>query len=110
MSAMIVQRTLRVFPMREVASFLNDLEPGSRDRLSPTLAIDRCNDGVLGAPQQQCRDVYPMQPAFEPQIVHVRLSAVEREGLAAPDDRRQLIFPQLREIDIALCRVRPGEL
>src|SRR5215471_4949878 len=99
-----------LFPMREVACPRNDLQPGSRDRLTPALAIGRCDYAVLGAPQQQGREVYPVQPAFEPRIVHVRPPAVEGEGFAAPNDRRQLVFPQFREIDIALCRIRPGQL
>src|SRR5215813_11764037 len=86
-----------LFPMREVTCPGNDLQPGSRDRLTPTLAIGRCGYAVLVTPHQQCREVYPVQPAFEPRIVHVRPPSVEGEGLVAANDRGQLVFPQLRE-------------
>ena len=49
---------------------------------------------VLRAPQQQGRPVDAMQPALEARVVHVRLPAVEREGLAAAHDRRQLALRQ----------------
>src|SRR6201987_979676 len=98
-----------LLPMREVTGPWNNFEPSSRYRVPPALPISRCHDVVLGTPQQQCWDVDPMQPSFEPRIVHIGLPAVERERLTAADDRRQLALRQVGEVNLALRRICPGQ-
>src|SRR5215813_2130871 len=96
--------------MREVTGLWNDLEPRSRYRLAPTLGISGCDDAVPCAPEQQCRAVNSMQPAFEPRIVHVGLPAIERKSLATAHHRGQFAFRHLGEVDVATLRVGPSQL
>src|SRR6516162_2141442 len=95
--------------MREVTGLWNNFELSSRYRLPPALAVSGCDDAVLCTPKQQCRAVDPVQPALESRVVHIRLPAIESEGLATARDRCKLAFRHLGEIDLALCRISPGK-
>ena len=99
-----------LLPMREVAGLRDDFEPGTWHRLTPAFAVLRSDDPIVCAPQQQRRNVDPVQPPPEPRIVHVGLPAIERESFASADDLSQFGVPKLREIDVALRRITPGQL
>src|SRR5262249_35556631 len=89
----------RLFPKGKMTGLRNDLEPRAGYSSTPAFAVGGGHDAVLRAPQKHGRTIDPMQPAFEPRVVHVGLPAVKREGFTSPDDRRQLALRQPREID-----------
>src|ERR1700730_5944449 len=109
-SRQALDKRFGLLPVREVAGLWDHLDPGSGYRLTPPLAISLRNDPVLRAPQQQGRQINPVQPAFEPRIVYVGLPAIKREGVSSLNDRRQFVFRELGEIDLTLCRIRPSQL